>query len=82
MNSAKEAFSRFLNDVNLDKRQIYFVNQIVNYIVKNGMMKDFSVLQESPFTDKGDITEVFTDMVIWSDIRNVIKLINANAMVV
>lgn len=80
MNSAKEAFSRFLNDVNLDERQIYFVNQIVNYIVKNGMMKDFSVLQESPFTDKGDITEVFTDMVIWSDIRNIIKLINANAV--
>ncbi|MGN1137373.1 MAG: DEAD/DEAH box helicase family protein [Oscillospiraceae bacterium] len=80
MNSAKEAFSRFLNDVNLDERQIYFVNQIVNYIVKNGMMKDFSVLQESPFTDKGDITEVFADLVIWSDIRNVIKLINANAI--
>lgn len=79
MNSAKEAFSRFLNDVNLDERQIYFVNQIVNYIVKNGVMKDFSVLQESPFTDKGDITEVFTDMVIWSDIRNIIKHINANA---
>ncbi len=35
----------------LDSRQIYFVNQIVEYIVHNGIMKDLSVLQESPFTD-------------------------------
>lgn len=44
MNAAKEAFADYLNDVNLDSRQIYFVNQIVEYIVHNGMMKDFSVL--------------------------------------
>ena len=31
MNAAKEAFSEFLNDTNLDSRQIYFVNQIVAY---------------------------------------------------
>ena len=29
MNAAKAAFSRYLNDTNLDARQIYFVNQIV-----------------------------------------------------
>lgn len=38
MTSAKEAFSKYLNDVNLDDRQIYFVNQIINYIVKNGKL--------------------------------------------
>lgn len=32
INSAKEAFSKYLNDVNLDDRQIYFVNQIINYM--------------------------------------------------
>ena len=36
----KEAFSEYLTDANLDSRQIYFVNQIVEYIVHNGMMKD------------------------------------------
>lgn len=51
MNAAKEAFSEYLNGANLDSRQIYFVNQIVEYIVHNGLMKDFSVLQELPFTD-------------------------------
>ena len=49
MNTAEEAFSAYLTDANLDSRQIYFVNQIIEYIVHNGMLKDFSVLQESPF---------------------------------
>ena len=79
MTAAKEAFSKYLNDVSLDSRQIYFVNQIVEYIVHNGMMKDLSVLQEAPFTDKGSIVEVFTDINIWLGIRKVIEDINANA---
>ena len=80
MNAAKEAFSKYLNETNLDSRQIYFVNQIVEYIVHNGMMKDFSVLQESPFTDKGSVVEIFTDMNVWMGIRKVIEQINANAV--
>ena len=61
--------------------QIYFVNQIINYIVQNGMMKDFAVLQESPFTDKGELGEVFTDITVWAGIMRTIKLINSNASV-
>ena len=64
MNTAKEAFAAYLDETNLDNRQIYFVNQIVEYIVHNGLMKDLSVLQESPFTDRGSVAEVFTDMEI------------------
>ena len=79
MNAAKAAFAEYLNNTNLDSRQIYFVNQIVEYIVHNGMMKDLSVLQEAPFTDKGSIVEVFTDMTLWAGIRKVIEQINANA---
>ena len=79
MNAAKEAFAQYLNDTNLDSRQIYFVNQIVEYIVHNGMMKDLSVLQEPPFTDQGSIVEVFTDLSIWMGIKNVIDRINNNA---
>lgn len=80
MNAAKAAFSKYLNDVNLDPRQIYFVNQIVEYIVQNGMMKDLSVLQEPPFTDRGSIVEVFTDLSVWMGIRKVIEQVNANAV--
>ena len=79
MNAAKVAFSQYLSDVNLDSRQIYFVNQIVEYIVHNGMMKDLSVLQEPPFTDQGSIVEIFTDLSLWAGIKSVIDRINANA---
>ena len=81
MKAAKEAFSEYLNNTNLDSRQIYFVNQIVEYIVHNGLMKDLSVLQESPFSDQGSIVEVFTDISVWLGIKAVIDGINANACV-
>ena len=80
MKAAKEAFSVYLNDVNLDDRQIYFVNQIVEYIVQNGLMKDLSVLQKPPFTDLGSISQVF-DAGDWKKIREIIQKINANARV-
>lgn len=80
MKAAKEAFSVYLNDVNLDDRQIYFVNQIVEYIVQNGLMKDLSVLQKPPFTDLGSISQVF-DAGNWKKIREIIQKINANARV-
>ena len=80
MNAAKEAFAQYLNDTTLDSRQIYFVNQIVEYIVYNGLMKDLSVLQESPFTDKGSVVEIFTDLTLWMRIRKTIEQVNANAV--
>lgn len=80
MNAAKEAFAEFLNNANLDAKQIYFVNQIVEYIVHNGVMKDLSVLQDSPFTDRGSVVEIFTDLSVWAEIRKVIENINMNAV--
>lgn len=79
MNAAKEAFSEYLENSNLDNRQIYFVNQIVEYIVHNGMMKDLSVLQDAPFTDQGSIVEIFTDLGVWANIKGIIDSINENA---
>lgn len=81
MNAAKEAFSEYLNEANLDSRQIYFVNQIVEYIVHNGLLKDFSVLQEPPFTDQGSVVDIFIDLNVWMGIRKVIEGINDNAKV-
>ena len=79
MNAAKEAFSVYLDNTNFDNRQIYFVNQIVEYIVHNGVMKDMSVLQESPFKDYGSVVDIFTDLTVWMEIRQVIEQINENA---
>ena len=80
MRAAKEAFAEYLNDTSLDSNQIYFVNQIVEYIVHNGLLKDMSVLQEPPFTDNGSIVEIFTDLTLWLGIKAVIDRINANAL--
>ena len=80
MAAAKAAFAEYLNSTQLDSRQIYFVNQIVEYIVHNGLMKDMSVLQEPPFTDQGSIVDVFTDLTVWLGIKKVIDQVNANAL--
>ena len=79
MKAANEAFSGFLNKAGLDSRQMHFVKQIVNYIVKNGMMKDLAVLQESPFSDMGSVSEVFAAKA-FMDLRAVIEAINNNAI--
>ncbi|MGI6154215.1 MAG: DEAD/DEAH box helicase family protein [Christensenellaceae bacterium] len=78
LQAANDAFSIFLNDAHLDSKQIHFVKLIVNYIVKNGMMKDLSILQQSPFSDVGSISDVF-DMEQFMGIRQVIDAINKNA---
>ena len=80
MAAAKAAFAAYLDSTQLDSRQIYFVNQIVEYIVHNGLMKDMSVLREPPFTDQGSIVEVFTDINVWKDIKKAIDQVNANAL--
>lgn len=80
MNAAKAAFADYLENANLNDRQIYFVNQVVEYIVRNGIMKDVSVLQDSPFTDRGNIIELFGDSQdVWSGIMGTIRDINRNA---
>ena len=79
MSAAKEAFSEFLDEQKYDARQIYFVNQIVEYIVHNGIMEDLSVLQEPPFSDQGSVVDIFNDMSVWAKIRKVIDTINSNA---
>lgn len=48
--AAKEAFSDFLSGKNLSANQITFINQIVEHLVKNGVMNP-ERLFEQPFTD-------------------------------
>ena len=50
----------------------------MEYIVRNGVMKDLSVLQEPPFTDQGSTVEIFTALSLWVGIKGIIDLINAN----
>ena len=81
MRAAKEAFSKYQDEREMNSSQIYFVNQIIEYIVMNGLMKDKSVLQGSPFTDKGTVYELFgDDLQLWAGIDHTINQINDNAI--
>lgn len=52
------------------------MNQIDEYIVHNSMMKGLFVIQESSFTDLGNMVEIITDLNAWMEIRKVIESIN------
>ncbi|MCZ0860071.1 DEAD/DEAH box helicase family protein [Methanocorpusculum sp. MG] len=78
--SAKEAISLYLQDSRLTQQQIYFLNRIVGYIVRCGMITDLSVLQGAPFTDQGTVNELFSENTdLWYGIFHTIEKINANA---
>lgn len=77
--SINEAFSKFIDEHNLNSNQIYFVNRIKEYIAQNGVLKDMSILQRTPFTDQGSVVDLFPDVTIWNNIYSAIQSINQNA---
>ena len=80
MNAAKKAFSAYLQDSRLNPQQIYFLNRIVEYIVKCGIMTDLYDLQATPFTDQGNVVELFSEnKEIRYGIRRTSEQINENA---
>lgn len=80
MNVAKSLFSKFLDEKKYNANQIYFINQIIEYIVENGYMEDMSVLKSAPFNSYGSIVELYgNDMDVFYDIKNVILEINRRA---
>ncbi len=72
-----EAFSEFLNDQNLNSRQIRFVKTIVDYVVRNGVIEP-KALQEEPFQSVGSIVDVF-DTESALRIVSIINSLNKNA---
>lgn len=74
--AAKKEFSRFLTDESLNSDQINFVNNIIDYIVKNGSIQK-EVLTKNPFNKKGGIIKLFdNNMNIAKDIISTINKIN------
>lgn len=55
MKVANRTFTKCLEDAYLDSRQIYFMNQAIEYMVRTGDLKNLSVMQQPSFTDKGNI---------------------------
>jgi type I restriction enzyme R subunit len=79
VNAAKEAFSDFLNAGNLSSDQIRFINMIIDYLTKNGII-EAEILFDEPFTafhDQG-IAGLF-DEANKTKIIAILNHINANA---
>ncbi len=82
INAAKFAFSEFMDGASLTPEQYYFVNQIVEYVSRNGIIEDMAVLMTSPFTDRGSVADIFgSDMDKWLKIKQAIESINHNATI-
>lgn len=80
MNVAKTLFSEFLDEKKYNSNQIYFINQIIEYIVENGFMEDMTVLKSAPFNSYGSIVELYgNEMDVFYAIKNVIIGINERA---
>ncbi|GAA0122296.1 MULTISPECIES: DEAD/DEAH box helicase family protein [Clostridium] len=60
-NTANELFSEFLNNENLNSKQIHFVKLIIDYVVKNGFIDDNKILTEDPFRAVGNLSVLFKD---------------------
>ena len=80
MNVAKTLFSEFLDEKKYNANQIYFINQIIEYIVENGFMEDLAVLKSAPFNSYGSIVELYgNQMDVFYAIKSVIIDINEKA---
>lgn len=58
---ANELFSEFLTNESLNTKQIHFINLLIDYVVKNGLIDDNRVLTEDPFRTVGSLSTLFKD---------------------
>lgn len=80
MNTAKELFSKFLDENKYNSKQIYFVNQIIEYVVENGLIRNFEILKSAPFNNCGSIIDLFNkNYDDFMEIKNIIENINKKA---
>ena len=57
--SAYAAFSRFIAEERPNAEQIYFINQLVDYVVENGYVKDVLDLMKAPFDRPFKFSTIF-----------------------
>lgn len=57
---AYAAFSSFIAEERPNAEQIYFINQVVDYVVENGYVKDVLDLMKAPFDRPFKFSMIFT----------------------
>lgn len=77
--TARQAFSEFLDVRKFTEEQIYFVNCIVDYISQYGTL-DLQEMADDEFAGGLSVVEVFSDNILeFKKIMAVVGSINANA---
>lgn len=79
MNADKEAFSKFIQENDLNAEQIEFINLTINYIVENGLVAENNILLEAPF-DTYSTGNIFENEDFISGYLHVIEGIRSNAI--
>lgn len=80
---ANQHFAQFIQEENLNANQILFIQKIIDYLSKNGVL-DKSMLTQPPFTDYSDqgVMGVFEDTSKIVKIIQLIDKVNNNAQLV
>lgn len=76
--TASEIFSKYINENELNMKQIQFVKLLIDYVIKNGTI-DMIKLTEDPFRALGEVGDLFEDKInTFMQIRKDIESINEN----
>ncbi|APA92224.1 DEAD/DEAH box helicase family protein [Myroides sp. ZB35] len=80
---ANKHFAQFIQEENLNANQMLFIQKIIDYLSKNGVL-DKSMLTQPPFTDYSDqgVMGVFKDTSKIVKIIQLIEKVNNNAQLV
>lgn len=77
--AAEKAFSRFINENNLNDKQIAFIHNVINYIAVNGYMESPAVMMKPPFDRPYGAMDLFGAEDL-SEISHIIYEIRNNAI--
>lgn len=77
--TASDIFSKYINENQLNMKQVQFVKLLIDYVIKNGTV-DMIALTEDPFRALGEVGDLFEDKInTFMKIRQDIESINENA---
>lgn len=77
--AAEKAFSKFINENNLNDRQIAFIHNVINYIAVNGYMDTPAIIMKAPFDRPYGAMDLFGTEDL-SEIAHIINEIRDNAI--
>jgi type I restriction enzyme R subunit len=77
--AAEKAFSEFINEHNLNDKQIAFIHNVINYIAVNGYMDSPMTIMKAPFDRPYSASDLFS-MENLSEIVHIINGIRDNAI--